>query len=190
MNLCKHWCMHVWMHRYTYVLLNARCVCTGMTTWHMHICRVVCVYACLNKQMYACAHVHMKASNVICLHLWEYGVYSHGCTQAHKDIMYSCLHLSNYECVCVHVCIRKYTYAYIHIYTCASMHVCLYTCMHWYMEKYWKCDLNIDIHRICGKWSDHTWLVAKNAYLYISYYDSRYYNSDIIYEKIVSYIYI
>ena len=109
---------------------NTRCVCRSMMTLDMPTCRDVPMYACMNKQTYACAHIHIKASNIACLHLWNYGVYSHRCTQAHNNIMCTCLHLSNYKCVCVDACIRIYTYAYIYIYTYSHVHPCMCACTH------------------------------------------------------------
>jgi len=132
MYVCTHWCMNA---LYIHVQFNARCVCKGMNTLDMLTCRDVSMYACMNEKMHACAHVHIKASKIACLHLWKYGVYSHKCAQAHNDIMCACLHLSNYDCVCVHACIRIYTYSYIYIYAhvhscmCACTHVCMDTCI-------------------------------------------------------------
>ena len=112
-----------------------RCACKGINTLDMIACRGVSMYACMNAQMYACAHIHINASNTACLHLWNYGVHSHRYTHAQNNTMCTCLHLSNYECVCVHACIRIYAYtdASIYIATCSSMYVCLYTCTHGYM---------------------------------------------------------
>ena len=133
----------VWMHWYIHVQFNARCVCKGMNTLDMLTCRDVSMYACMNEQMYTCAHIHIKASNIACLHLWNYGVYSHRCTQAHNNIMCTCLHLSNYECVCVDACIRIYTYANIYIFH-MFIHACVLVHMYAWkhvevMKIWWKC---------------------------------------------------
>ena len=82
---------------YTKVLAHA--TCTHVELYLVYIlelsvvCMCTCPYECKKCCMFASVHTHRYA---VCLH---------GCTHAHMEIMYICLHISNNECLCSHACI-------------------------------------------------------------------------------------
>ena len=130
-------CMCVFLSVCTYVY-SCTSVCIPLSLSVCHVC--VYVHVSVSIYFYLCVYI-------VCLHLWNYEVYSCRCSQAHNNIMFTCLHLSNYECVCVNAYIRIYTYAYIYIY--AHVHPCMCACAHVWRHAYMYvriCVLLICIH--------------------------------------------